>query len=209
MNKETFKTLFIILLCVLGLFLLRNLWLEDLVFRVKEEKVSSYVKHTDHLLSIKAINISLGGGRLFTIYNDMDKTLDAFKNDINLSLSNIVEVKGTSESLYYQKRLNKSIEFSLIAPLSQSHILSILNFKDVETDQLKGKIKSVLIVARETKKLWLNTDEGYFEVSIALEIGDASNHIDLKSVDSSLVPFQTVSQRFGLPAYRIVENEEL
>ncbi len=197
------------MLCSLGLFLLRGLWLDDLIVKDAKSQTGTSQLLTSQLITVKTVNVSFGGGRMSSFYFDKEKSFESFKQELSMALSNIDRITSISESEYFNTRLNKSIEYTLMMSLSQGELLSILSSQELMKDQIKGEVRSILLVAREMNKIWVITDAGFYEVYLKIAMVDPSNQIDNLEEDSSAVAFQTVSQRFGLPAYKVENGKEL
>lgn len=209
MSKETIKTLVIIALCGLSIFFLKGLWLEDLFNERSEILPEIEPRKLDYLVSVKAMNVSFGGGRMTSFYYDREGVFDGFKPNVNLALANVTGVVKMREAAYFNTRLGKSIEFILSTPLNQTEILSLLNAQDISKGEIKGKIERLLVTAREVNKIWIDTSEGYFELRIAMPINDMSASIDQLATDDMAVAFQSVSERFALPEVINAEGDAI
>lgn len=207
MKKETLKTLWIVVLCGLGLFMLWGLWLEDMIISGEGDLATVEPRQLEYLIGIKAMNVSFGGGRITSFLYDREGIFNAFKPGLVLGLSNVASVTQVTENQYYTHRLAKSLEFDLVMPMTQSELLTVLSSSDLTGQEITGDIQKFLFVARETNQFWIATSEGFFIVESRVPLQDSNAAIELMSTDDMAVAFQTVEKRFALPPARIVDGE--
>lgn len=202
MKRETFKTLIIFLLTGLAAFLLSGLWLED-IFTLSTEKNQS-IENIDlgHLITVEELVVNFGGGRSTSYFQDKDDIFRSFQADLLQAISNISEKTPIDAEEYYALRVNKSIEFQLATGLKHADVQAILTSKATLPDKDLGVIYSLLVLARESKSVWVRTEEGYFELLLSTSISDVDSLVDALASDPMAVTFQSVSQRFSLPSFK-------